>query len=85
MVSKETLLAAGFEQDEMFFNKGKLSVYWCEEDNEYFVAHEYPLDYEVEYMKELHILDAILNRPELRHFELIMASGTLDGAMRFFV
>lgn len=78
-ISRDALLAAGFEQDEMFFNKGKLSVYWREEDNEYFLGHEYPLDYEVTDMKELHALNEILNRPGLRHFEMLMAGSTLGA------
>lgn len=73
----EILLALGFEKSKTapFFNKGKLSVYWCEEDNEFFLNHEYPFDFQVNTVHDLTELSVILNQPGRCHLENLMNSG----------
>lgn len=70
-ITKQALLDEGFRQDGCFFRSGKLSIFYCEEEDRFYVNHLYPFDYMVARMDQVAILRSVLSRANVHIFDSI--------------
>lgn len=73
-ISHHSLLSAGYspsepdDENNRFYAKGKLSVFYCEVDRAYYLNHLYPFDFLLNSMGQLEALGQVLNG-KLTHLE----------------